>query len=104
MSQMDQPEDFTGSFEKLDQETTNTLDIAQMVTDHLASCSDCHPPFKPVGLGMKAGFCAAYWDMVRSWADQEGRLNNVVAHDEYGNDAPRKLDPDGSIPPNMRYT
>ena len=101
MSQMDQPEDFTGSSEKPNQEIT---DIAEMVREHLTFCSDCQPPFKPVGLGMKAGFCAAYWDMVRSWADQEGRLNNVVAHDEYGNDAPRKLDPDGSIPPNMRYT
>jgi hypothetical protein len=84
---MDQPEDFTASSEKPDQETTELLDIAQMVTAHLESCSDCHPPFKPVAMGQEAGFCAAYWEMVKSWADQEGRLNNVVSHDEYGNEA-----------------
>jgi hypothetical protein len=29
--------------------------------------------------------------MVQDWAQNEGHLNNVVAHDEFGNDAPTHL-------------
>lgn len=73
-------------------ETTSPL-LVDLISDHLDNCSDCHPPFKPVALGQRSGFCAAYWQMVQAWADDEGAANNIVAHDEFGNRAPRSTDP-----------
>lgn len=85
----DQQEALSLSSERRAQEITSTLEA--LITEHLNNCSKCNPPFKPIKLGEKAGFCSDYWDMIAEWSDREGQVNNVVAHDEYGNQAPRNL-------------
>jgi hypothetical protein len=95
VSQMDQPEDLSGSSGKPSQETTSPL-LADLLSLHLTLCSNCQPDQRPVGLGGKSRLCSGYWELVQKWADREGQLNNVVAHDEYGNQADTQL---GKSPP-----
>lgn len=50
---------------------------------------------KPKGLGQTSQLCFEYQDIIQDWSDLEGQLNNIVAHDEYGNQAPTEIDPRG---------
>jgi hypothetical protein len=100
---MDQSKDSSESNGRPSQEIMPPT-LGELLADHLAHCSSCVPDQRPVGLGGESLLCGVYWDLVQEWSDREGNLNNIVAHDEYGNDAPRKLDPDSSNPAFMRYT
>jgi hypothetical protein len=56
---------------------------------HLKQCARCSESLKrkPVGLGSKPALCSEWFRIIDEWADQEGKANNIVAHDEYGNEA-----------------
>jgi hypothetical protein len=82
--------DSSSSNEKLSQAITVPT-LEDLIQGHLVLCSKCNPPIKPVALGQKNGFCDGYWIMVQRWSDREGKLNNIVAQDEYGHLAPRNL-------------
>lgn len=86
----DQRTNSASSNAKLSQETTGPL-LTDLIRDHFSSCKECNPNSRPVSLGQESGLCADYWTMVQDWAQNEGHLNNVVAHDEFGNDAPTHL-------------
>jgi hypothetical protein len=67
------------------------------VQEHVNSCSQCSKLIKslrPIGLGATSPLCSEYWRIIREWSDTEGYVNNIVAHDEYGNEAPRAGDPE----------
>lgn len=65
--------------------------LHEQLADHLENCSECQASLqartKPMGFGMKTTLCSRYQDIVAVWAEMEGRKNNIVAHDEYGNQA-----------------
>lgn len=85
-NQKDQHTASSQSNERLEQEITL---LSDRITDHIAHCSECHPSDRPVALGQESGLCEGYWDMVEAWARDEGYVNNIVARDEYGNEAPK---------------
>lgn len=70
--------------------------IDDMITLHLLNCDQCreaaskdlrkrgHPP----RLGEKSGHCDTYWQLQLDRANYEGKINNIVAHTEYGDEAP----------------
>ena len=89
---MGQPQDSSESNVRPDPATMRPL--AEVLAEHLTHCSSCQPDQRPVGLGGESHLCGVYWDLVQEWSDREGQLNNVVAHDEYGNNAPRPLPQD----------
>lgn len=66
------------------------------VRAHLEECSKCQEALqtKPVGLGQQTMFCSDYWRIFALYAEREGQINNIVGHDEFGNQAPRAADPD----------
>lgn len=67
-----------------------TLD--DQIAMHLVDCSQCRDAvmrLKPVGLGQKSGHCDTYWQLQTMRAKYEGRVNNIVARTEYGDEAPK---------------
>jgi hypothetical protein len=59
---------------------------------HLVDCSQCRDATehnKPVGLGGKSRLCSEYWHLQMMRANYEGAVNNVVAHTEHGDEAPK---------------
>jgi len=36
---------------------------------------------------MVSQLCSEYQEILAQWAENEGRINNIVAHDEYGTPA-----------------
>jgi hypothetical protein len=36
---------------------------------------------------MSSNLCSDYRAIIQEWADREGEVNNIVDHDEYGNQA-----------------
>jgi hypothetical protein len=68
-----------------------TLDEA--IAWHLVDCDQCRKVAeiaRPVGLGMKSGHCDTYWALQLLRANFEGTVNNIVAHTEYGDEAPKR--------------
>jgi hypothetical protein len=63
--------------------------LHERLSEHLETCSECQAATqsktKPKGLGQRMQLCSRYQDIIAVWAEQEGRVNNIVDHDEYGN-------------------
>lgn len=63
--------------------------LGERLSEHLLNCSLCpqtkEGETRPTGFGMKTPFCSEYQDIIAVWAEQEGRANNIVDHDEFGN-------------------
>lgn len=93
---MDQQKGSSESSERPSQEITPLPLLADILSLHLTLCSSCKPDARPAGLGQRSALCDGYWQLVQRWADREGKVNNVVAHDEYGNQADTQL---GKSPP-----
>lgn len=67
---------------------TYTVDDA--ISMHLISCSQCRDFIergRPVGLGGKSGHCGTYWQLQLMRADYEGKVNNITAYTEFGDEA-----------------
>lgn len=69
--------------------SSDNVPLHESIMAHLQTCSQCRKTSRalPNGLGMKSQFCSEYLDIFRQWAKEEGEVNNIVAHDEYGNQA-----------------
>ena len=70
--------------------STDGPSLHEKLSTHLANCSECQATIKsttPLGIGTLSKLCSEYRRIISEWADTEGMVNNVVAHDEYGNRA-----------------
>lgn len=78
-----------------DSSTGERVPLNVVLENHLMNCQRCQEmiPKKPSGLGQISKFCFEYQDIIQDWAQLESRLNNIVAHDEFGNQAPTSADP-----------
>lgn len=67
--------------------------LHEMLSEHLATCKNCQDAVgqKPMGLGQPSKFCFKYLAIIHEWADNEGRVNNIVNHDEYGNEGTKTV-------------
>lgn len=68
--------------------------LHEQLSDHLQNCSRCQSEIqghKPLGMGQRTALCSEYQDIIAVWAEKEGRVNNIVAHDEFGNAAAEKV-------------
>jgi len=70
--------------------------LHERLTAHLQDCLECQTivqqnKTQPIGLGMTSKLCSAYQDIILKWAENEGKVNNIVDHDEYGNQASTKV-------------
>lgn len=77
-------------------DTNSTSDdsrsLHEMLSEHLAACEKCQSvPKTPLALGQRDRHCFNYLAIIRQWADREGRVNNIVSHDEYGNEASTEI-------------
>lgn len=63
--------------------------LHELLSEHLGNCSQCQVEIQkgPNGMGMHSRLCSDYQFIISMWADSEGKVNNIVAHDEYGNEA-----------------
>lgn len=67
-----------------------TVDDA--IAKHLIDCDQCREATqraRPIRLGEASGHCAGYWQLHLMRANHEGRVNNIVAHTELGDEAPK---------------
>lgn len=68
------------------------IPIEDQIIAHLESCSQCRRAIatdRPRAIGQKSGHCETYWHLQLQHANAEGVANNIVAHTEYGDEAPR---------------
>lgn len=71
--------------------------LGDILQEHLTGCAQCQaslsrtptPNLNPTGT---TGLCSKWFQIIREWADEEGKVNNVVAEDEYGNQAIRSTE------------
>lgn len=66
--------------------------LNDVVREHQNGCKQCRENLKrrPIpNLGGNSNICSDLTEIFQSWADYEGGKNNVVACDEYGNEAPK---------------
>lgn len=73
-----------------DSTSTDGPPLHERLVTHLANCSECQATVKsktPLGIGTLSRLCSEYRSIISEWADSEGAVNNIVAHDEYGNRA-----------------
>lgn len=71
---------------------TERLPLSDVLASHLTGCEQCQGTLKRKPVANLAGagvdqHCEVYWTLILEHAEWEGRVNNVVAHDEYGNEA-----------------
>ncbi len=65
--------------------------LNDVLEKHLNGCPICLDNLgrKPVpNMGGSQTVCSERLSIIQQWADTEGRVNNIVARDEYGNEAP----------------
>ena len=64
--------------------------IDDVIAKHLIECNQCADSARkgPVKLGEKSRHCDDYWHLQWLRATYEGQVNNIVAHTEYGDEAP----------------
>lgn len=69
-----------------------SFSIDDAIQMHLVDCDQCRraiEQLKPRGLGQKTGLCDTYLHMQMMRADYEGKVNNIVAHTEEGDEVQR---------------
>jgi len=74
-------------------ENTERPPLNDVLTKHLNGCPICQDNLsrKPIpNMGGSRLVCSERLRLIQEWADAEGRANNIVAHDEYGNQAPTR--------------
>lgn len=66
------------------------IPIDAAIQMHLVDCDRCRYAYErqtPRRLGQKTGLCDEYLHLQLLKAEYEGKINNVVAHTEYGDEA-----------------
>lgn len=76
----------------------SSIPLEDQIIMHLESCVQCRRAIatdRPRGMGQKSGHCETYWSLQLQVAGREGFVNNIVAYDEEGREAPkgRNLEP-----------
>jgi hypothetical protein len=69
------------------------MTIDEAIQMHLVDCDQCREATersRPVRLGEHSGHCGQYWQLHLLRARHEGKINNVVAHTEFGDEAPKR--------------
>jgi hypothetical protein len=69
-----------------------SFSIDDAIQMHLVDCDQCREMTErsgPVKMGERSGHCAEYWHLQILRANYEGQVNNIVAHTEYGDEAPK---------------
>lgn len=72
--------------------TIGGITIDDQIAMHLIECSTCRDTTErggPVPIGAKSGLCSTYWHLQLMKANYEGKVNNIVAHTELGDEAPK---------------
>lgn len=62
--------------------------LSDVLEKHLTGCQQCQESLskRPIAnLGGGTVLCSEWFAILRDWAQREGEVNNVVAHDEFGN-------------------
>jgi len=80
-----------------DQSLDQPLYVGSMTVDdaiqmHLVDCDQCREATNragPIRLGQHSGHCEGYWQLQLMRANHEGAVNNIVAHTEHGDEAPK---------------
>jgi hypothetical protein len=65
--------------------------IDEMIALHLEICTQCRDTAEragPVRMGEHSRHCGTYWQLQLDRAMYEGRVNNIVAYTENGDEAP----------------
>jgi hypothetical protein len=64
--------------------------LNDVLQNHLTGCKFCQSSLnkRPVAMGGKPNLCSEWFAILADYAQMEGKVNNVVARDEYGNAAP----------------
>lgn len=68
------------------------IPIEDQIVAHIEQCDQCRRAIatdRPRAIGQKSGHCEVYWHLQLMHAKAEGVANNIVAHTEYGDEAPR---------------
>jgi len=71
---------------------SSDMSIDDQIAMHLVDCDQCRESIqhlRPIGLGQKSGHCETYWELQLMRARYEGAVNNIVAYNEFGNEAPK---------------
>lgn len=68
---------------------SSSIGLDEVISMHLIDCDQCRKAIasKPVALGQKSGHCDTYWQLQLMRAEHEGRVNNIVAYTEFGDEA-----------------
>lgn len=77
-----------------DSTSTEKPSLHVRLSKHLETCSQCQSVIQsksPTGFGMTGQLCSEYQDIIQEWANEEGAINNIVDHDEYGNQASKTV-------------
>lgn len=63
--------------------------LSDVLQKHLTGCEQCQSSLekKPARLGENPVLCSEWFNILRDYAQTEGQVNNIVAHDEYANNA-----------------
>lgn len=65
--------------------------LSDVLEAHLQECRRCRPekraPIPNLNPGGGSSLCSEWFEIIRQYAVFEGVVNNVVAHDEFGNEA-----------------
>jgi hypothetical protein len=75
-------------------ENVERLPLSDVLANHLNGCGLCQENLtrKPIAnLGGSKTVCSERLTIIAEWAATEGRINNIVARDEYGNEARKGL-------------
>lgn len=76
---------------------SSDITIDDAIAMHLIDCDQCRKAIQtltPVAIGEKSGHCDTYWQLQLMRAEYEGKINNIVAYTEHGDEA-RKSRPLG---------
>lgn len=69
-----------------------SMTVDDAIQMHLVDCDQCREATeraRPIRLGESSGHCDGYWQLQLMRANHEGHVNNIVAHTELGDEAPR---------------
>lgn len=69
------------------------IPVDEAIRIHLIECDQCREATeraRPVKIGQHSRHCAGYWHLQLMRANHEGKINNVVAYTELGDEAPKR--------------
>lgn len=68
---------------------SSDMSLDDAISMHLVDCEQCRDAIsnlKPRGIGQRTGLCDEYLQLQLLRAQHEGRINNIVAYTEHGDE------------------